>query len=69
MTTNPPPTLTSSPPRNWAIINGVGYDAWAIKLADANKSSTVPVMTAGDVAGAKDGDNPHRWYNPTTCVS
>jgi zinc/manganese transport system substrate-binding protein len=47
-----------------AIVNGVGYDAWATKLADANKSSTLTVLTVGDVVGAKDGDNPHRWYNP-----
>src|ERR1044071_5363606 len=43
-----------------AIINGVGYDAWATKLAKANKSSTLAVLTVGDVVGAKDGDNPHR---------
>src|SRR5205814_5181426 len=47
-----------------AIINGVGYDAWATKLADANPSSTRTTLTVGDLVGAKDGDNPHRWYNP-----
>jgi zinc/manganese transport system substrate-binding protein len=47
-----------------AIINGVGYDAWATKLADSNKSSNLTVLTVGDLVGAKDGDNPHRWYNP-----
>jgi zinc/manganese transport system substrate-binding protein len=47
-----------------AIINGVGYDAWATKLADANKSSALTVLTVGDLVGAKVGDNPHRWYNP-----
>jgi zinc/manganese transport system substrate-binding protein len=47
-----------------AIVNGVGYDAWASKLADANKSSSLTVLTVGDLVGAKDGDNPHRWYNP-----
>jgi zinc/manganese transport system substrate-binding protein len=47
-----------------AIINGVGYDAWATKLADANPSSTRTTLTVGDLIGAKDGDNPHRWYNP-----
>ncbi|GAA5179387.1 metal ABC transporter solute-binding protein [Rugosimonospora acidiphila] len=48
-----------------AIINGVGYDAWATKLADANPSSARTTLTVGDLVGAKDGDNPHRWYNPT----
>jgi zinc/manganese transport system substrate-binding protein len=47
-----------------AIINGVGYDAWATKLADANPSATRTTLTVGDLVGAKDGDNPHRWYSP-----
>jgi zinc/manganese transport system substrate-binding protein len=47
-----------------AIINGVGYDAWATKLADANPSKARTTLTVGDLVGAKDGDNPHRWYNP-----
>jgi zinc/manganese transport system substrate-binding protein len=47
-----------------AIINGVGYDAWASKLADTNKGANLTVLTVGDLVGAKDGDNPHRWYNP-----
>jgi zinc/manganese transport system substrate-binding protein len=47
-----------------AIVNGVGYDAWATKLTDTNKTSNRTVLTVGDLVGAKDGDNPHRWYNP-----
>ena len=47
-----------------AIINGVGYDAWATKLAQANPNSDRTDLTVGDLVGAKDGDNPHRWYNP-----
>ena len=47
-----------------AIINGVGYDAWATKLADANPSTARTTLTVGDLIGAKNGDNPHRWYNP-----
>ncbi len=46
------------------IVNGVGYDAWAGKLADANPSDARTVLSVGDLVGAKDGDNPHRWYNP-----
>jgi zinc/manganese transport system substrate-binding protein len=46
------------------IINGVGYDAWATKLAAANPAPNRTDLTVGDVVGAKDGDNPHRWYNP-----
>ncbi|MDT5030676.1 MAG: zinc/manganese transport system substrate-binding protein [Actinoplanes sp.] len=47
-----------------AIINGVGYDAWASKLAAANPNPDRTDLTVGDLVGAKDGDNPHRWYNP-----
>jgi zinc/manganese transport system substrate-binding protein len=47
-----------------AIINGVGYDAWATKLVDANPATNRTVLTVGDLVGVKDGGNPHRWYNP-----
>jgi zinc/manganese transport system substrate-binding protein len=47
-----------------AIINGVGYDAWATKLADANPSASRTTLTVGDLVGVKEGGNPHRWYNP-----
>jgi zinc/manganese transport system substrate-binding protein len=47
-----------------AIINGVGYDAWATKLTDANPSPARTTLTVGDLVGVKDGGNPHRWYNP-----
>ncbi len=44
------------------IVNGVGYDSWADKLLATSPGSTV--INVGDLVGAKDGDNPHRWYNP-----
>jgi zinc/manganese transport system substrate-binding protein len=47
-----------------ALVNGVGYDAWAGKLIAANPAPQRIVLTVGDVVGAKEGDNPHRWYNP-----
>jgi zinc/manganese transport system substrate-binding protein len=47
-----------------AIINGVGYDAWASKLAAANPNPDRTDLTVGELVGATDGDNPHRWYNP-----
>jgi zinc/manganese transport system substrate-binding protein len=46
------------------IVNGVGYDTWATKLVGANPSKDRVAVTVGDLAGAKAGDNPHRWYNP-----
>nr|WP_322752542.1 zinc ABC transporter substrate-binding protein [Frankia sp. Cas3] len=46
------------------IDNGVGYDPWAAKLVAANPTDGRTVLTVGDLVGATDGDNPHRWYNP-----
>lgn len=48
-----------------AIVNGVGYDAWATKLIDANPSSGRTVLTVGDLLGLEEGDNPHQWYSPS----
>jgi zinc/manganese transport system substrate-binding protein len=45
------------------IVNGVGYDGWADKLLSASPGARL-VINVGDLVGAKDGDNPHRWYNP-----
>jgi zinc/manganese transport system substrate-binding protein len=45
------------------IVNGVGYDAWAPKLLAADPGKRT-VLTVGQLLHLKDGDNPHRWYNP-----
>jgi zinc/manganese transport system substrate-binding protein len=45
------------------IVNGVGYDAWAGKLVAAAGGGGA-VINIGTLVGAKNGDNPHRWYNP-----
>jgi zinc/manganese transport system substrate-binding protein len=47
-----------------AIINGIGYDTWAGKLADANPAAGRTLLNVGDLVGVKEGGNPHRWYNP-----
>jgi len=47
-----------------AIVNGLGYDAWASKLLEANTSEGREVIDVGDVLGLEDGDNPHQWYSP-----
>jgi zinc/manganese transport system substrate-binding protein len=47
-----------------AIVNGVGYDPWAPKLLAANPGSGRIVVTVGDLFGLREGDNPHRWYDP-----
>jgi len=48
-----------------AIVNGVGYDAWATKLIDANPSSGRTVLAVGDLLRLEEGDNPHQWYSPS----
>jgi zinc/manganese transport system substrate-binding protein len=48
----------------YIIIDGAGYDPWAPKLVDANPSSGRQVLTVADLAGRKEGDNPHMWYSP-----
>jgi zinc/manganese transport system substrate-binding protein len=47
-----------------AIVNGIGYDPWAPKLLSANPDPQRIVLTVGDLFGLKEGDNPHRWYDP-----
>ncbi|MEW1859942.1 zinc ABC transporter substrate-binding protein [Streptomyces sp. NPDC088194] len=48
----------------YAIVNGIGYDAWAGKLLASNPSGQRTELDVGDLVGVKDGGNPHRWYSP-----
>ena len=49
-----------------AIVNGIGYDAWASKLIAANPSSSRKVLDVGDLLGLVEGDNAHQWYSPSS---
>ena len=49
---------------NYVIVNGVGYDGWAIKLLAANPVPGRRILNIGEMLGKKDGDNPHLWYSP-----
>ncbi len=49
-----------------AIVNGIGYDAWASRLLDANSSSSRRILDVGELLGLKQGDNPHQWYSPAS---
>jgi zinc/manganese transport system substrate-binding protein len=51
-----------------AIVNGIGYDPWAPKLLAANPVGGRLTLTVGALFGLKDGDNPHRWYDPTDVI-
>jgi len=46
------------------LVNGIGYDTWATKLADANPAANRILLDVGQLLGVPDGGNPHRWYNP-----
>jgi zinc/manganese transport system substrate-binding protein len=49
-----------------AIVNEIGYDAWASKLIAANPSASRKVLGVGDLLGLREGDNPHQWYSPSS---
>jgi zinc/manganese transport system substrate-binding protein len=46
------------------IVNGAGYDDWALKLIAASKSQNRMVLNVAELLGKKVGDNPHFWYSP-----
>jgi zinc/manganese transport system substrate-binding protein len=48
----------------YVIANGLGYDPWITKLADANPDPDRAVLDIGQHLGLQAGDNPHRWYFP-----
>lgn len=48
-----------------AIMNGLGYDAWATKILNSLGSKAPQAINLGADVGLKPGDNPHIWYSPT----
>ncbi|HEV7208781.1 MAG TPA: zinc ABC transporter substrate-binding protein [Mycobacteriales bacterium] len=50
---------------DYVIENGAGYDPWAAQLRSAT-GGRQPLLRVADLAGAKPGDNPHLWYDPST---
>jgi zinc/manganese transport system substrate-binding protein len=54
---------------NFVIVNGVGYDDWALQLIQASDTSGQEVLNVGvlngvSVTGGIVTGNPHQWYNP-----
>lgn len=49
---------------NLVIINGAGYDDWALRLISANNNQNQKVLNVADLLGKHAGDNPHFWYSP-----
>jgi zinc/manganese transport system substrate-binding protein len=50
---------------NLVIVNGAGYDDWALRLLSANSNQNQKVLNVADLLGKNSGDNPHFWYSPT----
>ncbi len=48
------------------IYNGVDYDPWMDKLLATGGKPGRVVICVADLIGAKEGDNPHLWYDPKT---
>lgn len=48
----------------FVVVNGAGYDDWALKLIAASNSPHQVVLNVADLLGKKAGDNPHFWYSP-----
>ena len=45
------------------ILNGVDYDPWMENLLSASPNTARRVISAGNLAGRKTGENPHLWYD------
>jgi zinc/manganese transport system substrate-binding protein len=48
------------------IYSGISYDPWMDKLLGTKGKTDRVVIVVADLIGAKDGDNPHIWYDPKT---
>lgn len=48
------------------IYSGIGYDSWIEKLLATKGKPSRIVIDVADLIGARDGDNPHIWYDPKT---
>ena len=48
------------------IYNGLSYDPWMDKLLGTKGKTARIVIRVADLIGAKEGDNPHIWYDPRT---
>lgn len=58
----------------YVIVNGVGYDDWALQLIAAANSPNQVVLNVGDlngvsVTGGIVTGNPHQWYNPVYVIN
>jgi zinc/manganese transport system substrate-binding protein len=48
------------------IYSGISYDPWMEKLLGTAGKANRVVINVADLIDAKEGDNPHIWYDPKT---
>ncbi len=46
------------------IVNGIGYDEWALRLLAAESQPPHKVLDVGRLLHLQAGANPHQWYSP-----
>jgi zinc/manganese transport system substrate-binding protein len=46
------------------IVNGAGYDTWALSLIAASNTPHQTVLNVQQLLGQPDNVNPHFWYSP-----
>lgn len=51
------------------IVNGLGYDPWAPRLAAANGTASQALLDVGSILHLPGDANPHRWYDLADVVT
>jgi zinc/manganese transport system substrate-binding protein len=49
---------------SFVIVNGAGYDTWALSLIAADNNPNQTVLNVQELIGQSIGANPHFWYSP-----
>ena len=49
---------------SYIIVNGAGYDTWALSLIAADNNPNQKVLNVQELIGQSIGANPHFWYSP-----
>ncbi|MGO9643717.1 MAG: metal ABC transporter solute-binding protein, Zn/Mn family [Candidatus Bathyarchaeia archaeon] len=49
---------------SFVIVNGAGYDTWALSLIAASNNPNQKVLNVQELIGQSIGANPHFWYSP-----
>ena len=62
----PPPSVARAvADARIVIMNGLEYDHWMEQLIEASEDPDRVVLDVAALVGAKEGGNPHLWYDPS----